>query len=136
MPLTDFYTHAGATTAEDRQKISDAIQTAMKEVLGILDDDRLHFFHEFSAGEVFHEDVIFGLPRADRLLMVMFSLNERTAEVKNALYESAVKHLEAVAGWQRDEVMFRVIETASENWWADGRVVDPNTGYDERMTNA
>jgi hypothetical protein len=24
-------------------------------------------------------------------------------------------------------------ETARENWWAAGRVVDPATGYDERM---
>ena len=135
MPLTDFYTHLGGTTAEDRQKISDAVHAAMKEVLGIPDDDRLHFFHEFPDGNVFHDDVIFGIPRSHRLIMVMFSFNERTATVKKALYDSAVRHLETTAGWRRDEVMFRVLETASANWWASGRAVDPKTGYDERMAN-
>jgi hypothetical protein len=30
--------------------------------------------------------------------------------------------------------MMVVFETARENWWVAGRVVDLATGYDERMT--
>jgi hypothetical protein len=26
-----------------------------------------------------------------------------------------------------------VVETGRSNWWAHGRVVNPDTGYDERM---
>lgn len=35
-----------ATTVEQRTAISDAIHTAMIEVLGIPEDDRFHVFHE------------------------------------------------------------------------------------------
>jgi hypothetical protein len=34
-----------------------------------------------------------------------------------------------------EDVAFRIVETARENWWAAGRVIDPTTGYDERMTS-
>ena len=30
--------------------------------------------------------------------------------------------------------MLVVLETARENWWAAGRVVNPDTGYDEQVT--
>lgn len=34
-----------------------------------------------------------------------------------------------------EDVAFRIVETARENWWAAGRVIAPATGYDERMTS-
>lgn len=133
MPVVSIDLHEGATTPAQRQAISDAIHAAMVEVLGIPDDDRFHFFHELPVGSIFHEDTAFGVARTQRLLFITLSFNERTAEIKNALFEALVRHLGTIAGWQKDEVMFRVIETARENWWAYGRVVNPDTGYDERM---
>lgn len=133
MPVVSIDLHEGVTTPAQRQAISDAIHAAMAEVLGIPDDDRFHFFHELPAGSIFHEDTVFGVARTSRLLFITLSFNERTADTKNALFESLVRQLNAIGGWQRDEVMFRVIETARENWWASGRAVNPDTGYDERM---
>lgn len=135
MPLIDIYLHEGVTTPDQRKAISDAIHAAMVETLGIPDDDRFHFFHEFPEGSVFHEDVVFGLPRSERLMCITLSFNVRTAETKSALFESLVKHLQDLAGVPREDVAFRILETARENWWAAGRVIDPNTGYDERMTS-
>ncbi|WP_405773833.1 tautomerase family protein [Streptomyces sp. NBC_00859] len=134
MPLVDIYLHQGVTTRDQRKAISDAIHAAMVETLVIPDDDRFHYFHEFPEGSVFHDDVVFGLPRSERLMGITLSFNNRTAETKNALFESMVKHLLQIAGVPREDVVLRILETARENWWAAGRVVDPNTGYDERMT--
>lgn len=134
MPLIDIYLHQGVTTRDERKAISDAIHAAMIETLTVPDDDRFHYFHEFPEGTVFHEDVAFGLPRTNRLMSITLSFNDRTPETKKALFESLVKHLQEKAAVPQEDVAFRILETARENWWAAGRVIDPNTGYDERMT--
>ena len=135
MPFTTIEMHEGAYTAQQRKVISDAIHDAMIETLAIPEDDRIHFFHVLPEGSVFHDHVMFGKPRTERLFFLTFSFNMRSAELKEALYRSTVRHLAATAGVSSDEVVMRVVETASENWWADGREVDPETGFDTRMTN-
>jgi phenylpyruvate tautomerase PptA (4-oxalocrotonate tautomerase family) len=135
MPLIDIYLHQGVTTRDQRKTISDAIHAAMVETLAIPDDDRFHFFHEFPEGTAFHEDVVFGIPRSNRLMCITLSFNDRTTDTKKALFESLVKHLQEKAGVPKEDVAFRILETARENWWAAGRVIDPATGYDERMTS-
>ena len=136
MPLVTVELMAG-TTIEHRRAISDGIHEAMTEVLGIPDDDRFHVFHELSEGSMVHEPVVFGIPRTtSRMLLVTLSFNERGPEQKNALYAALVRRLREHAGVRSDELLVRVLETAPENWWGAGRVVDPGTGYDERMTVA
>lgn len=134
MPLISIDLHEGATTAAQRRTISEALHAAMREVLGIPADDRFHIFTEHPEGTMFHEDVAFGIPRDERTMFISLSFNERTAEEKNRLYAAVVDHLGRDAGVGRDQVLMRVIETANENWWASGRIVDPATGYDERMS--
>ncbi|WP_236796526.1 tautomerase family protein [Amycolatopsis sp. GM8] len=135
MPVIDIYLEQGVTTRDQRKAISDAIHVAMVETLAIPDDDRFHFFHEFPEGTVFREDVVFGIPRSERFMCITLSFNDRTADTKKALFESLVKHLRQTAGVSEEDVAFRILETARENWWAAGRVIDPSTGYDERMTS-
>jgi phenylpyruvate tautomerase PptA (4-oxalocrotonate tautomerase family) len=133
MPLTTIELMAG-TTAEHRKAISDGIHEAMVEILDIPDDDRFHVFHELSEGCMIHEPVVFGIRRTtSRMLFITLSFNEKSPEQKNALYAALVRRLEERAGVRSDEVLLRVIETARENWWGDGRIVNPETGYDERM---
>ncbi len=136
MPLVDIYVHQGATTRDQRKAVSDAVHAAMVETLLVPEDDRFHYFHEFPEGSVFHEDVVWGIPRTNRMMAISLSFNIRTAETKKALFESLVKHLGETAGVSPEEVAFRIVETARENWWGHGRVVDPTTGYDARMTEA
>ncbi len=133
MPLISIDVQEGVTTREQRQAISDAVHEAMLEVLGIPGDDRFHVFTEHPAGTIFHEDVVFGIPRDESLMFITLSFNHRQAEQKERLFAAVVRELEGRAGVTRDQVVMRILETASENWWASGRVVNPATGYDERM---
>jgi phenylpyruvate tautomerase PptA (4-oxalocrotonate tautomerase family) len=135
MPLVDIYLHEGVTTRDKRKAISDAIHAAMVETLAIPDDDRFHFFHEFPEGSIFHEDVVFGVPRSQHMMCITLSFNIRAADTKKALFASLVKRLQHEAAVPGEDVAFRIVETARENWWAAGRVIDPSTGYDERMTS-
>lgn len=134
MPIVEINLHQGVTTPEQRKQISDAIHAAMIETLAIPVDDRFHYFHEYQEGSIFHEAVAFGIPRSNRLMAITLSFNNSTPDTKAELFECIVRHLEEKAAVSREEVMFRVLETARENWWAAGRIIDPNTGYDQRMT--
>lgn len=134
MPLTTIDLHAGTTTPEKRKAISDGIHAAMIEVLGIPEDDRFHVFNELPEGNMFHDDIAFGKPRSEHFMFITLSFNQRSAAQKDALYAALVAHLGQRAAVAPEDLLVRVLETARENWWADGRVVNPQTGYDERMT--
>ena len=133
MPLTSIDIHEGVYSAQKRQAISDALHQAMKEELGIPDDDRLHVFYEHPDATMFHDDLIFGVPRDERLMFVTFSFNLRDASTKEKLFATAIDRLREIADVGPEDVMFRVIETESANWWGFGRTLNPATGYDARM---
>ncbi|QKG20779.1 4-oxalocrotonate tautomerase [Actinomadura verrucosospora] len=106
----------------------------MVDVLKIPEDDQFHVFHEVEPGNLVVQPVVFGLPRGERTMFVSLSFNRRPAEQKAELFRAIVDNLRRTAGVPEEDVMLVAYETASENRWAAGRVVDPATGYDERMT--
>ncbi|MCO5969589.1 tautomerase family protein [Actinoallomurus soli] len=133
MPLINVYLRQG-TTPEHRRNVSTALHKAMVDVLKIPDDDQFHVFHEVTPDNFHMQPVVFGLPRSERTMLIQLSFNQRTAEQKNELFRAIVDDLRLLAGVPEEDVMMMVLETARENWWAAGRVVNPETGYDARMT--
>ncbi|MFB4295765.1 tautomerase family protein [Actinomadura sp. NTSP31] len=133
MPLINVYLRRG-TAAGFRRDVSEAIHAAMVAVLKIPQDDQFHVFHEVAPEDLVVQPVVFGLPRGERTMFISLSFNQRPAEQKAELFRTIVANLQRTAGVPEEDVMLVAFETASENWWAAGRVVDPATGYDERMT--
>ncbi|MFF3447931.1 tautomerase family protein [Streptomyces sp. NPDC002667] len=134
MPLITVHLRRG-TTPEYRRGVSTALHRAMVDVLKIPEDDQFHVFHEVTPDNFVIQPVVFGLPRGERAMFIQLSFNERSAEQKNELFRAIVDNLRRFAGVPEEDVMIVVFETARENWWAAGRVVDPDTGYDARMTD-
>ncbi|MFS8198796.1 tautomerase family protein [Streptomyces sp. CWNU-52B] len=134
MPLITVSLRQG-TTPEYRRLVSAALHTAMVDVLKIPQDDQFHVFHEVTSDNFVIQPVVFGLRRrSERTLFIQLSFNRRGPEQKAALFRAIVDNLRLFADVPEEDVMLVAFETASENWWAAGRVVDPDTGYDERMT--
>ncbi|MGW0222745.1 tautomerase family protein [Streptomyces tendae] len=134
MPLISISLRQG-TTPEHRRLVSEALHESMVDVLRIPRDD-FHVFHEVPDDNFVMQPVVFGIPRSRRTLFIQLSFNERSAEQKAELFRAIVDNLRLRAGVPEEDVMLMAVETARENWWAAGRVVDPATGYDERMTEA
>ncbi|MFD5819758.1 tautomerase family protein [Streptomyces sp. NPDC059618] len=134
MPLINVHLRQG-TTPEHRRDVSSALHKAMVDVLKIPQDDQFHVFHEVTPDNFVIQPVVFGLPRSERAMFIQLTFNQRTAEQKNELFRAIVDNLRRFAGVPEEDVMIMVLETARENWWAAGRVVDPGTGYDARMTH-
>ncbi|GAA2127507.1 tautomerase family protein [Actinomadura napierensis] len=134
MPLINIYLRRG-TAPEYRRDVSEAIHAAMVDVLKIPRDDQFHVFHEVAPEDLVVQPVVFGLPRGERTMFISLSFNQRPAGQKAELFRTIVANLQRTAGVPEEDVMLVAFETASENWWAAGRVVIPATGYDERMTS-
>lgn len=132
MPMTKIYLRAGGT-AEHKRAISDCIHDALVEVLGIPEDDKFHFFHELAPENMITAPVAFGLERRPEAVFIQTYFGPRPASVLKELYVALVRNLTARTGLETRDIYINVIESASANWWADGRVLNPATGFDERI---
>ncbi|MDT8911961.1 tautomerase family protein [Amycolatopsis sp. PS_44_ISF1] len=132
MPMTKIYLRSGRTP-EDKRAISDAVHAALVEVLGIPEDDRFHVFHELADEDLVTEPVMFGLERRRETIALQLHFGPRPVETLRALYSAIVTNLTRDAGLQRRDLALNVIESPSANWWIEGRVLDPETGFDERI---
>jgi phenylpyruvate tautomerase PptA (4-oxalocrotonate tautomerase family) len=134
MPLINIYLRQG-TTSEYRRNVSLGLHKAMVDVLKIPQDDQFHVFHEVSPDNFQMQPVVFGLRRSEHAMFIQLSFNHRTAEQKAELFQAIVDSLRLFADVPEEDILMMITETARENWWAAGRVVNPTTGYDARMND-
>lgn len=132
MPMTKIYLREG-TTPEHKRALSDAVHQALVEVLGIPEDDRFHFFHELADENLITEPVAFGLERRRQAICVQLYFAHRSEAVLNELFAALVANLTRGTGLETRDIYLNVIESASANWWAEGRVLNQQTGFDERI---
>jgi phenylpyruvate tautomerase PptA (4-oxalocrotonate tautomerase family) len=132
MPMTKIYLREG-TTPEHKRALSDAVHQALVEVLGIPEDDRFHFFHELADENLISEPVAFGLERRREAIFVQLYFAPRPATVLKELFATLVANLTRGTGLEPRDIYLNVIESPSANWWADGRVLNQETGFDERI---
>jgi len=132
MPMTKIYLRKGSA-AGHRRAISDAIHESLVEVLGIPDDDKYHVFHELDADNLITAPVAFGLERRPEAVFIQTYFGPRPVEVLQRLYRTMVNNLTRRTDLETRDIYINVVESASANWWADGRKLDPATGFDERI---
>ena len=132
MPMTKIYLRTGSS-ADHRKAVSDAVHRSLVEVLEIPEDDLFHIFHELADSYLISAPVAFGLERRREAVFIQFSFAQRPAETLNALYAATVRNLGELAGLEPRDIYINVVPSPSENWWAAGRVLNPDTGFDARM---
>lgn len=132
MPMARIDLRTGST-AEQRRAISDAIHSSLVEALGIPDDDLFHFFNEFDDDYLISAPVSFGLERRREAIFIQYSFAQRSIETLNRLYAATVRNLQQTTELEPRDIFINVVASPSENWWAAGRVLDPETGFDARM---
>jgi 4-oxalocrotonate tautomerase len=132
MPLIQVWLRKGTTPAH-REAIAKGIHRAMIDVLHVPEDDYFQITHELDPEDMIYDPHYFGLPRSDRFVMIRLSFNARPAAVKQQLFQTIAANLVRDPGLELEDMGMSILETAFENWWAHGRVVDPSTGTDSRM---
>jgi 4-oxalocrotonate tautomerase len=121
------------TTEEYRRNIFGAIREGMVESMRIPADDYFGLIHELDDANFFYDANYCGRPRSDKFLFVHFFWNARAAVTKQIIFETIADKLVEKAGVRRDDIIMNIVEPAPENWWIEGREVDPHTGTDARI---
>lgn len=132
MPMTKIYLRSGSTP-DHKRAISDSIHEALVEVIGIPDDDKYHVFHELEPENLISAPVAFGLERRPEAVFIQSYFGPRPTEQLQTLYRTLVANLAKAPGLESRDIYINIVESASANWWADGRVLNPVTGFDERI---
>ncbi|MEU1409153.1 tautomerase family protein [Streptomyces sp. NPDC005728] len=133
MPFVEIYLRRGKTL-EFRKAVSAAVHESMREVFQIPEDDFFHVVHDMEPGDILQAPTFFGVERSADSVIIRMTFNHRPPAQKTALFEAVADRLAATTGMRREDVLMTVLETAAENWWAQGRTIDPETGFDTRMS--
>lgn len=133
MPFVEIYLRKGKSP-DVRRALSEAVHASMREVFRIPEDDYFHVVHDMEPHDLRHPPVFFGLERSADVVIIRMTFNRRPPAQKAALFEAVADRVVADTGMRREDILMSILETASENWWVYGRTVDPETGFDTRMS--
>jgi 4-oxalocrotonate tautomerase len=115
MPLIHVSMRTGKPEAY-RQAIFDNPYRAMREALGVPDDDQFMTISEHDAAN-FRYGNAFGVARSDDLVYIQITVfDTRTAEQKKALFRRIAQLLGDRPGIRPEDVFVNVLDSAKENW--------------------
>ncbi|GGF19070.1 tautomerase family protein [Aliidongia dinghuensis] len=116
MPLVRISFQTGKTQAW-RQAVSDAVQQAMVETIGVPPADRFHVLSEHAPGFLMIDPTFFDVARSDDPLIVQITLRAgRTDDQKRALYRRITDRLADNPGVRPQDVMISLVENALVDW--------------------
>jgi 4-oxalocrotonate tautomerase len=115
MPLIHISLRAGKPQSY-RQAIFDSLYRAMREALGVPEDDQFMTISEHDAAN-FRYGSAFGIIRSDDLVFIQITVfDTRTVEQKKALFRRIAELLGESPGIRPADVFVNVLEAAKENW--------------------
>ncbi|MDI4663549.1 tautomerase family protein [Xanthobacter autotrophicus] len=115
MPLIHISMRAGKPAAY-RQAIFDSLYRALRETLGVPEDDQFMTISEHDAAN-FRYGAAFGVMRSDDLVYIGITVfNTRTAEQKKALFRRIAELLGENPGIRPENVFVVISDAAKENW--------------------
>lgn len=116
MPLVHISLRAGKPAAY-RQAIFDSLYRALRDALGVPEDDQFMTITEHDPANFRYGRGYLGIARSDDLVYIQVAVfNTRTAEQKQALFRRAVELLGDSPGLRPEDVFINVLEAAKENW--------------------
>ncbi|KOG63002.1 tautomerase [Streptomyces antibioticus] len=101
---------------DDIRAIADATHRALVDVLDIPERDRFQIITEHDADHVIALDAGLGFERTDGLVMIqIFTQSGRSTEVKQRVYRTVAKQLEAL-GIAGEDVFVSFMENGPQDW--------------------
>jgi 4-oxalocrotonate tautomerase len=116
MPLIHISLRSGKSAAY-RRAIFDGLYRAMREGLGVPEDNQFMTITEHDAANFRYGASYLGVSRSDDLVYIQITVfNTRTPEQKKALFRRTVELLGENPGIRSEDVFINVLEAAKENW--------------------
>ena len=116
MPIVHISMRTGKPAAY-RQAIFDSFYPAMRDALGVPEDDQFMTITEHDATNFRYGASYLAIDRSDDLVYIRITVfDTRTSEQKKALYRRAVDLLGEIPGIRPQDVFINILEAAKENW--------------------
>ena len=115
MPIIHISLRAGKPETY-RRAILDGLYRAMRETLGVPEDDQFMTISEHDAAN-FRYGNAYGVVRSADVVYIQITVfNTRTVEEKKALFRRIAELLGESPGIRPEDVFVNVLEAAKENW--------------------
>ena len=116
MPFTQISLKKGTSQAF-RSALMEEIYIAMRESIGIPEDDRFATITELEPGNYNSSGNYAGVNRTENVIFIQITLNAgRTVELKKALYAAVAQRLSKNPGVRPEDIVISLIEVAKEDW--------------------
>ena len=116
MPVAKIHVLEGHYDARKLDKVSDAIQNALMNVLGVPQDDFFQIIHELPRSRFRHTPSFLGLNYSDGLIILELTfISGRPREKRAALLKALNDNVVAAAGISPDDLMITFYEVPGEN---------------------
>ncbi len=116
MPFTQISLKKGTSQAF-RSALMEEIYIAMRESIGIPEDDRFATITELEPGNYNSSGNYAGVNRTENVIFIQITLNAgRTVELKKALYAAVAQRLSNNPGVRPEDIVISLIEVAKEDW--------------------
>ena len=116
MPLTRISLRRGKPAAY-RKAICDGLYRAMREALGVPEDDRFILISEHDEVDFDYGANWLGIARSDDLVIIQLTINNtRSIAQKKALYRRIVALLTESPGLRPEDIFISLVEVLPENW--------------------
>lgn len=121
MPLVRIDLKRGKA-ADYRRALADGVYEAMREAVGIPENDRFIVINEHDADNLSYDRHYLGIERSDDTVIVQIALRKgRSVEVKQALYRAIAEKLHRTIGLRPADVFVTLVENGPEDWsFGDG----------------
>jgi phenylpyruvate tautomerase PptA (4-oxalocrotonate tautomerase family) len=102
---------------EYRQALADGVYEAMREAIGIPENDRFIFVSEHDADNLSYDRHYLGIDRSDDFVAVQVTLRRgRSVEAKQALYRGITERFSRAPGVRPADVLITLVENGAEDW--------------------
>jgi 4-oxalocrotonate tautomerase len=116
MPLVRIDVLTGWSDAE-LGRLSDAVQTALVETMGVPERDRFQVISRHEPGSFAFDRAYLDIPRSDRFVFVQVTLSAgRSTEIKQSFYRRLADLLDAGLGLSTDDLAICLVENQREDW--------------------
>ena len=121
MPLVRIELKRGKT-ADYRRALADGVYEAMREAIGIPENDRFILVSEHDADNLSYDRHYLGIDRSDDIVFVQIALRRgRAVEAKQALYRAIAERLGRAPGVRAADIFVTLVENGPEDWsFGDG----------------
>jgi phenylpyruvate tautomerase PptA (4-oxalocrotonate tautomerase family) len=115
MPLVRIAFRAGKSP-QYRQAVANEVHRALVEAASVPELDRFQILTEHASADLIYDPNYLDINRTDDIVMIQITLNQRTQQVKVALYKAIADRLAKNPGMRPEDVLISLVPVSPEDW--------------------